>query len=162
MTTPTVSRSPRNNPDHWEEHVRLAQWVDEDMPAGIVAYKTGSATAVALSATPYNAFTLSNVAIKANRFYLITFIQRAWATGATAGTYAMAMTANGVQISALHHYLPSNNSWQMVTWSQPYILTADTTVTFVTPVTAPAGSSGWFDRGGQLRIEDKGKDRGKQ
>lgn len=162
MATPTTSRGPRSNPDHWEEHVRLAQWADVDKPQGIIAYKTGSAAAVALSATNYAAFTLTNVSLKANRFYLLTFIQRAWATGATAGTYALATTANGVQITAVHSYLAANRSYQNITWSQPYILTVDTVVTFVANVTGPAGSSGWFDRGSSLRIEDKGKDRWRQ
>jgi hypothetical protein len=161
VATPTVSRAPRAFPDHWEEHVRLAQWVDVDKPQGITAYKTGSATAVALSSTPYAAFTLTNVPIKANRFYLIVYVQRAYQTGANAGTCIMHLTANGVNITDVHCHLGANQFYMNLSWHHAYILTADTTVTFVANVNGPAGSSGWFDRGGQLRVEDKGKDRGK-
>jgi len=163
MSNPRVSRAPRSNPDHWEEHVRLAQWADMDMPQGILGYKTGTLTGIALSSTPVTIFTLSNLAVKANRFYMITCIIRAWQTAAgQPGTMNLQITANGTLITSTHGYMPANYAYGSMTWTQPYILTADTTVTFVATLTGPPSSQAYVDRGGQLRVDDRGRDRGKQ
>ena len=162
MTRPTATPMTRAQPDHWEEHAYLAQHADVDKPQGVLGYTQGSATGVSLSATAYAAYTLTSLAIKANRFYLLTVIVRAYQTGSTAGAMNLRVLANGGLIASVYTYLPASNFWSNITWSQPYVLTSDTTVTFVANLTGPTSSQVWTDRGGGMRLDDRGKARGKQ
>lgn len=165
MPTPAVTRAPRYYPDHYDEHVRLAQAVDWERPRGIIAYKMGTVTSGAISSATATVQQLTNVAFKAGRLYLVSFALRATAT-TTSGTYIRPLVyiggTGGTLLGASHNYLPANASWQFHTFAYLYAPAADLTTTVDLRLDSPANPTYWNDRGGHLKVEDIGPDRGRQ
>jgi hypothetical protein len=163
MPTPAVTRAPRSHPDHLDEHTRLAQVTDWDRPRGIIAYKMGTLTSQPLSSTQVTAFSLTNVAVKARRLYLISWAIRAHASGTSAGYMRSLFYWGGSLIDGWHDYLQANASWQHHVAAALMPIITDVTVTVEIKLdSATTTGTYWTDRGGHLKIEDIGPDRGKQ
>jgi len=161
MPTPTVTRAPRSQPDHFDEHTRLAQVTDIDGPRGIIGYQLGSTAGAAIGA-PTTVFTLNNVAAKARRLYLISWAFRAHATGASAGYMRSLLYWSGTMSVAFHDYLPANATWQFHVGAYILPIVVDVTVNIELRIDTGTSGTYWTDRGGHLKIEDIGPDRGRQ
>lgn len=164
MTVPGSGTAPLDNPDHTDEHRRIAAQLLEDLPRGVVTYTAPAGfNGQAVNSTPLTLFTLTNVTLLARRLYLFAFTVRALQYNVQ-GNFQFTLQNQPLPQCDLHLDMWKLNvagaTHDEMYWQTPFMVTVDVTIPSIVVQISGTNGNVWTDTCFAL-IRDIGPVRGR-